>query len=444
MSLNSKEGWLSKESKKIKSWKKRWFVLNKNRLNYYRTPGSNLLGSIDLTNATEINIIKRKNNSFEINIPDVRTYRFKSESQEELNCWVESLNKCINQKMLDERLINTNSQSNYRYSLEDFNKIENLGKGSFGKVSLVQCKRDGNLYAMKTMNKKMLEDYDQVQASIHERNILFEINHPFIVSAHFSFQTEDCIFLILDYVSGGNLLERIHDEDYFNEDRARLYAAETALALGYLHNLGYIYRDMKSDNILIDFDGHIKITDFGLIKGQMFRPNDTTTTFCGTPDYIAPESILEKPYTKDIDWWGLGILLYEMIVGVTPFYNENPVEMYRSIISNEPKFPQRISEKARNFICKLLQKNPKQRIGYGEEDIEAIKKDPFFDGLDWDDVINKKIQPEWIPSKKNSVNLNLTRDHSLFDQQEIATEKTQLAFKGFSQVNLLNSNPSHE
>lgn len=426
--MASKEGWLSKESRKTKIWKKRWFVLKSSQMYYYESPQTNLINTIDLTHLSEIKFDNSEPNLFEINIQNGKNYRLKSETQEEFSSWIELL-KQVNPLT-----------SIHRYSIENFEKIENLGKGTFGKVTLVRSKESGKLYAMKTMNKKMLEDYDQIEATILERNILFEIDHPFIVSAHYSFQSQEGVHLILDYVSGGNMLERIREEDYFNEERARLYSAEVALAIGYLHKLGYIYRDMKSDNILIDYDGHIKITDFGLIKGSMFRPNDTTSTFCGTVDYIAPESILEKPYTKDIDWWGFGILVYEMLVGQTPFFNENQMEIYRAIISNEPHFPPFVSEKARNFVSKLLQKNPSKRLGFGINDIDDIKKDPFFDGLNWDDVINKKIEPQWIPNNK-SANLELKRDISSFDQSEMANEKTQLAFKGFSQVNLLKMSP---
>ena len=434
---NSKEGWLTKEGKKFKSWKRRWFVLNKTQLNYYKTPGTKLLGTIELSKAIKIDVNDEQSNLFEIFIPNVRTYRLKSDSKEELASWITILKSCIGPRTPPKI-----PRPVHRYCLDDFDKIDELGVGTFGKVSLVRCKRDGKLYAMKTMTKKLLEEYDQIQAIILERNILFEIKHPFLVSAHFSFQSEDKVFLILDYVSGGNMLERIREEDYFNEDRARLYAAEASLALGYLHKIGYIYRDMKSDNVLIGSDGHIKITDFGLIKGQMFRPNDTTSTFCGTVEYIAPETILEKPYTKDVDWWGLGILLYEMLVGRTPFYDENQIEIYKSIVNDEPYYPARVSEKARSFICKLLKKDPSKRLGFGEDDVEAIKRDPFFDGINWDDVVNKRIEPEWVPGNE-SVNLELKREFSVSEHEDV-TENTQLAFRGFSLINVFQQSPTNE
>ena len=196
MLKNNKEGWLAKESRKSKQWKKRWFVLNKTQLYYYQSPQTNLLGAIDISETTKIEFSKKERYLFEITIPNDKTYRLLSETQDYFSRWVDLIYQA-NPKI-----------SIHRYTIEDFTTIDNLGKGTFGKVSLVQCKQSGKLYAMKTMNKKILEDYDQVQAIIHERNILFEIDHPFIVSAHYSFQTEDKVHLILDYVSGGNLLER--------------------------------------------------------------------------------------------------------------------------------------------------------------------------------------------------------------------------------------------
>lgn len=469
MSQNLKEGWLSKKSKVIKNWKRRWFVLDENQLNFYEKPGKKQLGSIPLSNVVKVKSDSKKENAFNIILSSSKTYNLSSDTQEECADWISSLNYLLEQssssiqtdiskpqtEQPQQRDPEPTEQSEQpqpdqsqqlpaerRYSLEDFTIIKLLGRGSFGKVQLVKQNENGKLYAMKSMHKKLLEGKDQIQATILERNILLQLKHPFITRARYSFQSEKKVFLVLDYVSGGDLHRRIREEDYFNEDRCRLYAAEIALGLGYLHSNGYIYRDIKSSNILIDSDGHIKITDFGFTKSGMEKSTDTTSTFCGTVEYMAPEMILDKPYTKDVDWWGFGILLYEMLVGTTPFYSENPNSVYRAAVMNEPEFPPTVSQKAQNLIVKLLQKEPKKRLGNGENGIEDVKNDPFFDGLDWDDVLNKRIVPQWKPRvkiepKESPIGLTRGSAHNssvLFDSESIK-EETQLKFRGFSQIN---------
>lgn len=443
MSQTLKEGWLSKKGKVVKNWKKRWFVLDGNALSYYEKPGKKHLGTIDLSKATSVDVnndLKNKN-SFKIVLPNVRTYIIVAENEKDCSDWMNILKSCINKKAPEKKNVKNTPQSEHHYSLDDFTCIKVLGRGSFGKVQLVRCNQNGKLYAMKTMNKKLLEESDQVHATIIERDILLQINFPFLVSARYSFQTPEKVFLVLDYVSGGDLFNRIREEEYFNENRTRLYAAEICLALEYLHSLGYVYRDIKSDNFLIDTEGHIKLTDFGLTKNCMNKASDTTTTFCGTPDYMAPEMILDKPYTKDVDWWGYGVLVYEMLVGITPFYDDNPNNVYRSIVYDEPEYPNRMSQTARNFISRLLVKDPTKRLGYGEEDAAAIKKDPFFAGLNWEEVLNKRIEPEWIPkiqSETDTSNFDprFTAENTgfSFEPGTVAPE-TQATFQGFTLTN---------
>lgn len=446
MSSQTKEGYLTKLGKVVKNWKKRWFVLDGTQLSYYEKPGKKQLGTIDLSKAiqVQINDDPKKENSFKIIIPNYRTYVIFADSQQECEDWVNALNKIIKPEATTPTTDTTKQAApsdHHHYSADDFTLIRVLGRGSFGKVQLVRCKQNGKLYAMKTMNKKLLEESDQVQATILERNILLQINYPFLVSARYTFQNAQKIFLVLDYVSGGDLFNRIREEEYFNESRACLYAAEIALALGYLHKLGYVYRDIKSDNILIDNEGHLKITDFGLTKNRMKKASDTTTTFCGTPDYMAPEMILDQPYTKDVDWWGFGVLVFEMLTGITPFYDDSQNAMYRSIVNDEPSYPLRMSKKAKSFIGRLLQKDPNKRLGHGDADVEDIKKDPFFSELNWDDVLNKKIKPEWIPKIKNEI--DTSNFDSRFTEENAAisyepgtvTEETQVTFQGFTLTN---------
>jgi serine/threonine protein kinase len=252
-----------------------------------------------------------------------------------------------------------------------------------------------------------------VSQTITEKQVLFKVAFPFCVSAHATFQTPDQIVMILDYVPGGELFGRLKEDGKFGESRARLYAAELALAIGHLHSQGFIYRDLKPENILVDRDGHIKLTDFGLVKSQMTSASSTTTTFCGTPEYIAPEMLQQQPYTKSVDWWSFGILVYEMLAGMPPFYDENTNHMYRRIISENIQFPPDFPRAAKDLVNALCDRNPAVRLGSSERDIEDVKGHPFFASLSWDSVYEKKYTPEWVPLIANE------QDTQFFDQEAL-------------------------
>jgi serine/threonine protein kinase len=273
-----------------------------------------------------------------------------------------------------------------------------IGRGTYGTVQLVRNINDQQLYAMKSMTKHLLAQSDQIGQARDERDALLAVAHPFLVSAHFTFQSDTKVFLVLDYVPGGELFLRLRQEKSFSESRARLYAAEILLGLGHLHSRGMIYRDLKPENVLVDAEGHIRLTDFGLVKMHMDSSHSTATTFCGVPEYIAPEMLTQKPYTRAVDWWSFGILLYEMIEGVPPFYDENTNRMYHEILNAPVRFSKgKMSEAAQDVILKLLEKDPARRLGGGEGDCEEIKAHPFFGGLDWDQVMGRQIPPEWKP-----------------------------------------------
>ncbi|KAH0785074.1 AGC family protein kinase [Histomonas meleagridis] len=279
---------------------------------------------------------------------------------------------------------------------------------------------------------------ENIEQSLTEKNILFQLNHPFLVSAHYSFQTPQKIFIILDYIPGGELFSRLREEGRFSEERVRFYAAEILLGIGYLHKKGYVYRDLKPENILVDYNGHIKITDLGLAKGQM-NSDSTTTTFCGTPEYIAPEMIQQIPYTRSVDWWSYGILLFEMISGLPPFYDENTKKMYHKILTEDIIFPPYFSDEAADLISKLLDRNPSTRLGSSENDAEDIKSHPFFNSINWDDVLNLKYTPEWIPvisSETDTSNFDeeFTKEDAVvsFEDESLIVNETQKAFDGFT------------
>jgi len=390
-----KNGWLIKQGGFIKTWRKRWFVLRGQNLYYYKEPGQKEKGVIFLNKSEYVDRAPEcsKQPALKIVVPNARTYYIIGESEAVINEWIEVLEKSRKGVKLEDPK---------HISVNDFAVIRVIGKGTYGKVQLVKHKKDGKTYAMKSMSKKQLEEFNQVEQILTERNVLLRTSHPFLVSAHFSFQSESKIYLVLDYVPGGELFGRLKEDGKFSENRCRLYSAEIILGLGHLHSLGFVYRDLKPENILVDANGHLKITDFGLVKGKM-GPTGTTSTFCGTPEYIAPEILQQLPYTKAVDWWSFGILLFEMLTGLPPFYDENMTKMYKSIMSDPITFPHYVSANARDLILRLLERNPSQRIGSGERDYEEIKAHPFFSSFNWEDVMNKKITPEWVPTLDNEL-----------------------------------------
>lgn len=280
----------------------------------------------------------------------------------------------------------------------DFDYLKVIGKGSFGKVLLAKHKREGKVYAIKVLQKRSITRRNEQRHIMAERNVLLQnFNNPFLVSLHYSFQTQDKLYFVLDYVNGGELFFHLQRERTFPEDRARFYAAEIASAVGYMHSLNIIYRDLKPENILLDCDGHIKLTDFGLCK-EGIESNQTTTTFCGTPEYLAPEVLKKEPYTKSVDWWCLGAVLYEMLYGLPPFYSQNTNEMYENILYRPLRLRQTVSFQARSILSKLLQKKPALRLGSSERDLLELKEEEFFCHIDWAELESRNSTPPYNPN----------------------------------------------
>lgn len=282
-------------------------------------------------------------------------------------------------------------------SIDHFTLIKVLGRGSFGKVMLAKHKKDDIIIALKILKKESLVDANETAYIELERKVLSFATmseHPFLMRMLYCFQDRRQIFFGTEFISGGDLFHHAAKND-FSHKQIRLYAAEICLGLEFLHKNNIIYRDMKLDNILIYGDGHIKIADFGLCKDN-FGPFAVTFTYCGTPDTIAPEVILQGGYTKDADWWSYGIVLYEMFEGEPPFNGATPSEMAIGILNDQFTFT-KTPEVARDLITKLLTKDPKKRLGYGLKDGEEIREHPYFIKINWDDVYYKKYRPPFIP-----------------------------------------------
>lgn len=286
----------------------------------------------------------------------------------------------------------------------DFEFLKVIGKGSFGKVLLARHKNEGGVYAVKVLQKQAIMKRNEVKHIMAERNVLLKnVVHPFLVGLHYSFQTPDKLYFVLDYVNGGELFFHLQRERYFPEARARFYAAEMASAIGYLHSLNIIYRDLKPENILLDSKGHIVLTDFGLCK-EGIEGMGTTNTFCGTPEYLAPEVLRKQPYDKTVDWWCLGAVLYEMMYGLPPFYSRDTAEMYDNILYKPLRLRTNVSASARSLLEGLLQKEKEQRLG-AKKDFQEIKTHTFFADISWQDLDSKKIDPPYNPNVSGQLDL---------------------------------------
>ena len=287
---------------------------------------------------------------------------------------------------VDDFDIKTNSVINYN----SFDILEKIGGGSFGKVFKVRQKNTGKIYAMKVLNKLYLIQKQLLRYAITECNVLKKSDCPFIIKLHYSFQTPENLYMILDYCPIGDLSIQIQI-NLFEEDEAKFYIAELILAIEYLHKRDIIYRDLKPENILIDADGHIKLADFGLAKENV-KNDIPNKTFCGSPQYLSPEMLSKEGTTKASDIYGIGAILFEMVTGSPPFYNEDADLMYRNISENNLMFPEIFSDELKDLLRKMLDKDPKKRIGIGN-DKQDLKNHPFFSDINWNLILNKKIIP---------------------------------------------------
>lgn len=291
----------------------------------------------------------------------------------------------------------------------DFQILRLIGRGTFGQVYQVRKKDTERIYAMKVLSKKVIVQKKEVAHTVGERNILVRTamaDSPFIVGLKFSFQTPSDLYLVTDYMSGGELFWHLQKEGRFDEKRAKFYIAELILAIQHLHDNDIVYRDLKPENILLDANGHIALCDFGLSKANLTK-NDTTNTFCGTTEYLAPEVLLdESGYTKMVDFWSLGVLVFEMCCGWSPFYADDTQQMYKNIAFGKVKFPQRaLSQEGKNFVKGLLNRNPRHRLG-AINDAEELKRHPFFADIDWDLLAKKLITPPFKPKLKSETDVS--------------------------------------
>ncbi|NXG58504.1 PKN2 kinase, partial [Hemiprocne comata] len=328
--------------------------------------------------------------------------------------------------------------------LEDFHCLAMLGRGHFGKVVLLaQYKATGKLYAIKALKKKDILRRDEIDSLNCEKRIFEVVNssdHPFLVNMFACFQTPHHACFVMEYTPGGDLMMRIH-EDVFPEHMAQFYTACVVLGLQFLHEKKIVYRDLKLDNLLLDAEGFVKIADFGLCK-EGIGFGDRTNTFCGTPEFLAPEVLTDISYTRAVDWWGLGVLIYEMLVGESPFPGDDEEEVFDSIVNDEVRYPRFLSAEALSIIRKLLRKCPERRLGAGEKDAEEIKIQPFFKEIDWHALFARTLKPPFVPTIRDPTDVS-NFDEEFTSQKPILTppeeaalltRKEQTVFKDFDFV----------
>ncbi|XP_036204154.1 serine/threonine-protein kinase N2 isoform X3 [Myotis myotis] len=369
---------------------------------------------------------------------DRNSIRPKSQSEFEADIPQSSLEYSGVRELEDRR-----SQQMFQFNLQDFRCCAVLGRGHFGKVLLAEYKHTNEMFAIKALKKGDIVARDEVDSLMCEKRIFETVNsvrHPFLVNLFACFQTKEHVCFVMEYAAGGDLMMHIHT-DVFSEPRAVFYAACVVLGLQYLHEHKIVYRDLKLDNLLLDTEGFVKIADFGLCKEGMGY-GDRTSTFCGTPEFLAPEVLTETSYTRAVDWWGLGVLIYEMLVGESPFPGDDEEEVFDSIVNDEVRYPRFLSTEAISIMRRLLRRNPERRLGAGEKDAEDVKKHPFFRLIDWSALMDKKVRPPFVPTIRGREDVSNFDDEFTSEapiltpprEPRILSEEEQEMFRDFDYI----------
>ncbi|XP_064486966.1 muscle M-line assembly protein unc-89-like isoform X2 [Ornithodoros turicata] len=328
-----------------------------------------------------------------------------------------------------------------KYDLMDFHLLKVLGKGSFGKVLLAELKASRRYFAIKCLKKDVVLEDDDVECTMVERRVLaLGTQHPFLCKLFCTFQSESHLFFVMEFLNGGDLMFHIQQSGRFDQNRARFYAAEIVCALKFLHKRGIVYRDLKLDNLCIDAEGHVRIIDFGMCKLRVYRK--LPRAFCGTPEYMAPEIIKGLHYNQSVDWWSFGILLYEMLIGQSPFNGTDEDELFWSVCNEEAYYPRFLSKEAKSLLVLLLDKDPEKRLGMSTCAAGDVSDQPFFRPINWEKLERKEVEPPFKPKVKGANDVsNFDSDFTMekavltpIDPQILAS-MDQSQFKGFSYTN---------
>ena len=313
-----------------------------------------------------------------------------------------------------------------KIKINDFQKLDTVGLGSFGRVRLCKYKKNNKIYVMKILKKAEIIKQKQVDHVFSEFNILSVLNHPFIVKlVGLNFEDPRYLYFILEYIQGGELFTLLRTRNTFPIEQAKFYIAHIITIFEYLHSKNIIYRDLKPENILINKNGYLKLTDFGFAK---YLDNDKTYTLCGTPEYLAPEIILNKGHGKAVDWWTMGILLYEMLVGIDPFSDDDPMKTYQKIIKGKINYPKEIDKNAKSLIKHLLTGDISKRYGCLKNGVKDILNHRLFNGFDWKNFVFLKMPAPYIPPVKSDDDTSNFENYPDSDKESVAVDKSNDPF----------------
>jgi serum/glucocorticoid-regulated kinase 2 len=344
----------------------------------------------------------------------------------------------LDQEDPEKEIYNEDNPLGIKLKTDDFEKLKLIGKGSFGEVFLVKCKSNNKYYAMKVLDKQTIKKYNQEEHTKSERDLMVKVECPFVVGIKFAFQDTANLYLLTEFMQGGELFFHLFREKRFKNEKARFYLTEIILAIETLHKNKMIYRDLKPENVLIDKEGHIRITDFGLSK-ILNKDKEKTFTICGTPQYLAPEILSCEGYDDSVDWWSLGCIMYKMLTGIDAFRFNKDESLSPDMYDQTLYFPDYIQKEAKDLIKKLLTKDPKKRLGSGSDGAEKIKNHKYFSDIDWEKVKNKEYEPPFVPDLKGEIDLKYfdkgfteERIDDYCEEEEPTSQNNE--FKGFTYV----------
>ncbi|XP_015762795.1 PREDICTED: RAC-alpha serine/threonine-protein kinase-like [Acropora digitifera] len=362
----------------IKTWRARYFQLwsDGSFIGYKEVPKSRETEPLNNFSVSKINRCWQWTTLIE------RTFHLDDTAEREE--WITAIQEVADQLRKSEKKTENGDSdeitiSSHKMTLDDFHLLRVLGKGTFGKVMLAKNKKSEEVVALKILKKEVILAKEEVEHTLTENRVLKMMVHPFLTALRCSFQTKERLIFVMEYVNGGELFFHLSKERVFSEERSRFYASEIVLAVKYLHEKKVVYRDLKLENLLLDSEGHIKIADFGLCKEDITY-GATTKTFCGTPEYLAPEVLEDNDYGPAVDWWGVGVVMYEMMCGRLPFYNRDHETLFELILTEE--------------------------LGGGPEDAKEVMNHPFFLTVNWDDVYHKRIKPPFKPVVKSDTDVS--------------------------------------